>query len=393
MPTKIICRIKKSFPYIRLRGFLHSTGIIKPKGPKDYYISKISRKAPWVYISYIADPFYHLDDGEYLSKHQNKREAIAMVEVFNTLGYNVYVQDYFSKNDIPLINPQIILGHEPNMIRASKLYPDAKKIYYATGAYSEHQNNQIKLITDTFSKKYNCRIPYRRLVECSNPSYSITNAYKIADKILLIGSKFTVATFPEDIQKKITTIHQSTQYTREIDEIRYAPNNEFFFMGSSGNLLKGVSLLIEYFSEHNEFVLNLVGSLEEDVKKALQSKITPNIKLHGFMNVNSVEFIEIVNRCNFIIYPSGSEGMPGAVLNSMKLGLIPIVTKWSAFDEIEDYGYLMEEWNTESIDRGVKWGMTLTEKEVAERKKNCSNYVTQTYNIKKFQKEFEQIFI
>ena len=313
-----------------------------------------------------------------------------MVEVFNSLGYNVYVQDYYSNNSIPQINPQIIIGHEPNMIRASKLYPDAKKIYYATGAYSEHQNNQIKLITDIINKKYNCRIPYRRLVECSNPRYSILNAYKIADWVLLIGSKFTIATFPKEIQTKITTIHQSSQYTCEIDEMKLSPNNEFFFMGSSGNLLKGVSLLIEYFSEHPELVLNIVGSMEEDVKNALQKKITPNIKLHGFMNVNSVEFIEIVKRCNFIIYPSGSEGgVPGAVLNSMKLGLIPIVTKWSAFDEINDYGYLMEEWDTESIDKGVQWGETLTEKEVIERKKKCSNYVTQTYNINKYKKELE----
>ena len=72
----------------------------------------------------------------------------------------------------------------------------------------------------------------------------------------------------------------------------------------------------------------------------MKRKISPNIKLWGFMDINSDELTAIIDRCNFLIYPSGSEGgCPGAVINSMKKGLIPIVTPWAAFDGIEEYGF------------------------------------------------------
>ena len=37
----------------------------------------------------------------------------------------------------------------------------------------------------------------------------------------------------------------------------------------------------------------------------------------------------MVKKCSFHIFPSCSEGMPGAVITTMSLGIIPIVTKES----------------------------------------------------------------
>ena len=356
--------------------------------PKNYYISKVSRKAPWVYIAYISEVFYHLHDESILTLHQNMKEAIEMVNVFNEMGYNVYVQSYLSRDKIPRINPQIIIGHEPNMARASMLYPNAWKIYYATGSYGAHQNHQIKKMTDYVNQKYDSQIPYRRLVDDS-----IFESYKLADDILMIGSKYSQDTFPDKLIGKITRIHQSTQLLKVEKEIQYARPNEFFFMGSSGNLLKGIPLLLEYFSEHKELTLNIVGPIEEDVERALRRMMTNNIVFHGWLNVNSAEMAEIVSRCNFIVYPSGSEGgMPGAVLNSMKFGLIPIVTKWAAFDEIEDYGYLMNEWSTESIHQGIAWAMSMSAEMVLNYKIKCAEYVNQTYTLATYKKELSAFF-
>lgn len=65
-----------------------------------------------------------------------------------------------------------------------------------------------------------------------------------------------------------------------------------------------------------------------------------------------------------MIYPSGSEGMPGAVLNSMKKGLIPITTRWAAVDNIEELGFLMPSWSIDGIDVGVKWALSLSKDQV-----------------------------
>lgn len=377
----------------KIKALLCRLHILGDNSPKDFYISKVSRKAPWVYVAYITDVFYHRGNDALKNSHQNHREALAQVDVFNELGYNVYVQQYLSKRDIPNLKFDIVFGHEPNFVRAVEKNPDALKVHYVPGAYIDHRNGQIVRMTDYINKTYNSSIPYRRLLEYENPNHSSKFAYNLADKILMIGSKFTIETFPEDLHSKIVTIHQSTQLTHTIKDLDYAPSNEYFFMGSGGNLLKGISLLVEYFSKHPEYTINIVGPIEDDVKEALHHLLTDNIKCHGYVDVNSDKMVDIMKRCNFIIYPSGSEGMPGAVLNSMKNGLIPIVTRWAAFDEIEELGYVLEDWTVNAIDKGVIWSKSLSQNEVIDLKQKCSVYVENTYNISRYRKEFKDFFV
>lgn len=376
-----------------LRRVLRRLHILQNSGPKDYYISKFSRRAPWVYVAYITEVFYSQDDRSIQNRHQNQREALAQVEVFHELGYNVYVQFYLSDRPIPHRKFDIVFGHEPDFVRAALMNPDALKVHYVPGAYIDHRNGQIIKMTDAVNQKYHCSIPYRRLLEYANPDHSSKVAYEMADRILMIGSHFTVDTFPAHLHSKIVTIHQSTQSMANTDDIQYASPDEYFFMGSNGNLLKGVSLLIEYFVKHPEYVLHIVGPIEDDVMTTFKSIITDNIKFYGFVDVNSDEMSCIMNRCNFIIYPSGSEGMPGAVLNSMKHGLIPIVTKWAAFDEVGEYGYVLEDWTVDAIEKGVAWSRSLSPESVLDLKLKCAKYIYDTYTIERYKKEFKDFFI
>ena len=384
--NKIIHIVKNTFPYIRLRSFLHSTGIIKPKEPKDYYISKVSKDAPWTYVAYIASVFYHLEDDKFLDSHQNKREAIRIVNELNKLGYNVYVQEFTSTREIPVLkNVKIIFGHNPNLFRAAEKYPQALVIRYSTGSYYRHQNSQITKMTDYVNKKYHSNIPYRRMVQTGD---DVEKILKLSYKVLQVGSKYTISTYPDEYKNKICLIHQSTQVSRDI-EICDATENEFMYLGSSGNLLKGIPLLIDYFTQHEEVTLHIVGPMEADYMELIKEEVTSNIIFHGFMNVNDDEFIQIVKRCNFIIFPSGSEGCPGSVLCAMQFGLIPIVTPWAAFDEIKEYGYLMDDkWTVESVEKGVKWALSLQADERYKLKIKCKDYVREYYNLDRFGKEF-----
>jgi len=124
--------------------------IIKKINPeKQIFVSRIANSEKWVCVSYIADPFYHKGNKEYMSRHQNKKESLLIVDVFNELGYNVFVINHKYKKLPPSnINFDIIFGIEPNFEKLCVKYPFAWKIYYATGAYFEHQNSAIKKRTD-----------------------------------------------------------------------------------------------------------------------------------------------------------------------------------------------------------------------------------------------------
>lgn len=369
-----------------LYNILADQHLIKDIRPTDYYVSKISDDAPWVYSAYLASVFYHLDDQEYMNAHQSRREAVEMVRIWNQLGYNVYVQDVGTSRRLPnLSNVHIVFGHEPQMERASNKYKSPIRIYYATGAYHDHNNAMVKQMTDRINEQYSSNIPYRRLQQSHR-------SYDIATHMLMIGSRFTKETFPEPYRKRITIIHQSFQPTSYLCNVCYAPENEYFYMGSAGNMLRGVPLLVEYFIKHTDLTLHLVGPIEKDYYELIKGELTPNIIIHGSMDINSDAFRKIVARCNFVIYPSGSEGLSGSLLNSMKNGLIPIVTRWAAFDEINDYGHVLSDWSVTAIDEAMQWAIAIPKEKVTARKKACQEYVLNNFTIERFCSDFEDFF-
>ena len=346
--------------------------IIKP----DYVIKIVSDDAPWLYFAYLPHVFKHLKDKEYMSGHQNLMETVKMVEVFNHLGYNVYLQSYLSSRRLPKIYPEIVIGLEPNFNRASDKWPNAKKIYFATGAYWEHANKQIISMTDYINHKYGGIISYHRLTKPHQAS-------QMADYILQIGSSYTVRTYPNDVQGKIKCIDQSS--TAQVVEKQFAYENHFFFMASGGNVLKGVALLIEFFRVHPELTLHWVGPIDDDFNEVMKSQVTPNIKTYGFLNIESSTMKEIVSKCNFIIYPSGTEGgCPGAVINSMKMGLIPIVSPWAAFDGIEEVGFVMDDWSVKSVDLGINWALSKNQKEIEKLSKKSQEIASEKFSIERF---------
>lgn len=348
----------------------------------DLVIRKISDDAPWALVSYIPFALTHWYDDEFLDEHQSRREMFEIVRVLQKLGYNLYIVSPWSNPKLPEIDFKLVFGLEPAFCEACKKYPNAKKIYYATGAFVEHQNSMVRCLTDEFNTKYQSNIPYRRTAPENNAAY-------LADHILQIGSSYTIQTYPEELRNKVTTIHQSSQAIKTIENIAYAQENEFFFMSSGGNILKGVPQMIECFSKHPDKILHVVGPIEDDVKDAMKSVITDNIIFHGFMNVNSVEYLNVIKRCNFTVYPSCSEGMPGAVLNCMKNGLIPIVTQWSAFDEINEYGYVLDDVYPESIHKSLEWAESLCEDTIMRMKTKSKEYVERNYTMEKFASEYK----
>lgn len=348
------------------------------------YKSVISRHAPYVYISYISEIFYYKNDDKRLNQHQNKREALSMVTIFNQLGYNVFVQQSDSNLPLPNINVSLIFGIEPNFIQACKKWPNAIKIYYGTGSYYEFLNNQIINATDNFNNKYHCNLPYSRLVIPNESS-------KIADIILQIGSHFTIETYPEKQQNKIEIIHQSTLETQS-PITNYSTSNEFLFMASNANILRGLPFLFDYFSKNQNITLNIVGTIEPDFYEIIKNKHTPNIKLYGFLELMDIKLHNIISRCNFFIYPSGSEGLPGSVLHAMKMGLIPIVTRWAATDELNSFGYIFDNWNSESISNGIKWALSLSPEKICKLKKQNVEYINNNYNLYNYCKEFNYFF-
>lgn len=343
------------------------------------------------YVAYLSEPFNRQNDISYLNKHQNRRETLIIDKVFEQLNFST-VFERFDRISLKKSKYDLIFGLEPNFIIAVNNNPNSIKIYYATGAYWKHQNKMIKNRTKEFNKSHNCNISESRIVKAHNAS-------EIADYIIQIGSKFTIETYPQELRNKIITIRQSC-HTFNFDnfinrKLKYFQKNEFIWMGSKGSILKGLDLILDYFINHPNSVLHVIGPIDDDIFNFYKDKInkTDNIIIHGFLDLDSNKLEEIAIRSSFVVMPSGSEGMPGAVINMMKLGCIPIVTKYAAFDEIENYGFLIKDFTNESIQETIEKAQNHNKDEIKNLIVKNYEFSNKNFNLNNFEKDLKKALI
>lgn len=359
------------------------------KNKSQHTISSFKNKK-WVYISYIPEVFQKKNDARYMLAHQNRREQIIISKIFQKLGYNIKIAFYESQKECDDRLYDIIFGLEPNFVTMCKKNPKALKIYYATGANWVNRNKMIKERTDSFNIKNNTDIEYTRLVDPHE-------GYQIADHIIQIGSSYTVRTYPIDLRDKIKTINQSSNFIGKCNlkrKINEASQKEFMWFGSSGSILKGLDLVLDCFINKPEYKLHVVGPIDEKFKNHYDQilKRHNNIHLYGFLDTTSETFLNLAYRCAFNIFPSASEGgSPGSVITMMKLGVIPIVSKWAAFDTIQNYGYLLNDLTTTSIEKAIEWSSSLTTSELEDLIKRNISHSEQTWNLSNFEKEMQTL--
>ena len=170
---------------------------------------------------------------------------------------------------------------------------------------------------------------------------------------------------------------------------------DFMWFGSSGSILKGLDLVLEYFIENPQYNLHVVGPLDEEFIRFYQKQIEKclNITFYNFLDTSSKEFMNLAYLCAFNIFPSGSEGCPGSVITLMQMGVIPITSQWGAIDQIEHYGYLLPELSVEAISKAIEWGVTLPREEFHKIIEENISYSKNTWNLKRFENEFRSLLL
>lgn len=348
---------------------------------------KKSNGRKWIFVSYITEPFKRRKDKSNFHTHQNFQETLLIEELLDEMGLSQIFHHYSQPINFLRKKFDVVFGLEPNFLVMCKKNPQALKIYYATGAYYKHQNQMIISRTNDFRKKHGIDYPYVRLV-------SDHESAEAADYIFQIGSKHTIGTYPEQLRKKILIIDQTCHDFKSVDledKSKKSSKSDFIWFGSTGSILKGLDLVIEYFLHHPDLRLHIVGPVEEEFIRLYRDKMNQsnNFFTYGFLNVDSDEFRNVANKCAFLIYPSASEGCPGSVLNLQKLGVIPILSKWSSSDDIDQLGFMLKDLTVDSIGAGVEWAQSLNKEEMDRIMRKNHRYVIDKHNKSRFKSQFK----
>jgi glycosyltransferase involved in cell wall biosynthesis len=158
-----------------------------------------------------------------------------------------------------------------------------------------------------------------------------SKALRQFDSVFFIG-EMTGKQYPELKTKKGGSFVPNTgfDFLYSTGNLQKGPKS-FLFLGSAGQVFRGLDLVLEAFAKEPELQLYVCGPFlsESDFCELYRKELfsTPNIHPIGYIDVESSQFRELCERCAYSIYPTCAESQSGSVLVAMSAGVIPIATK------------------------------------------------------------------
>jgi glycosyltransferase involved in cell wall biosynthesis len=340
-----------------------------------------------VLISYITLPFRKRS-----LTHTNFFEATCAAKIFHELGYGVDVIFYDSlppnlkKYEIIYGFGRVFQAYFESPLSVQK---KIKTICYGTGFAIPTQNKAtLKRLKEVYAKKGVWLQKSARFVPPSFFDY-----YCFLDGIIALGNNECKKTY-EKFLKNVLVKEQSSLFfkTQNAFEIINNKNKNseksFLWFGSQGLIHKGLDLCLEYFSTRPDLTLHICGLIaqEEDFVQAYAKELfsLPNICIHGFVDLTSPDFKEILKSCDFVILPSCSEGGAPSVLAAVgNGGLIPVISKETSVSTGFEISIPQLHFS------GIEHAVLAAEKLSPQERKDCAlrnlNYVLQENNTHKYE--------
>ncbi len=283
-------------------------------------------------LVYMTAPFRR---GNMTFLHQTLWQCTEIARLLGEFGYNVDVIDFH--RDVRLAKAyDLIIDIHPGLNKSyqNHMTENCKKIVYCTGANVTFSNAaEQKRLDDLFMRK-GVRLRARRYFQPIERREMLS-----FDGVLLIGNSYTWRTYNEFGISSVSYIKNTGYDFPGQKDFSKKSSSKFLYMGSAGQVFRGLDLLLDIFSERPDLTLYVCAQLKAEsdfcalYKKELFN--TANIIPVGFVDIRSKNFAQIAAACSYMILPSAAEGMSGSVLVAMSAGIIPIVSRECGLEDDE----------------------------------------------------------
>lgn len=340
-----------------------------------------------VVISYLTWPFYEGFNSPRARGHTNAFEVIAMAEAYQQLGFSVDVIDYDHSSYIPPKDCVVAIDIHGQLEKWNSFLPQGcKRILHATGPHwLTYNRSEIERLAAIIQRRGVSLMPYRQV----NPARSI----EYADNVTVLGNEYTINSFAF-AKKPITRIPISSAYEFALPKGRNIEiaRKKFLWVGSFGMVQKGLDLVLEAFAQLPELSLTVCGrpEKESDFYTAYQKELlhTPNIHLHGWIDMASPDFQTIAQTHAAIVYPGAAEGGAGSVIHCMHAGMVPLCTREASVD-LNDFGVLIKQGNVSAVKEAVLKFVALPSHEVQQRAEASYEHVRKYHTREYFKKNYQ----
>ena len=326
---------------IRLVERLFSSEKIK----RDVFGTKRERR---VLLCYLPEAFKR---GKLPVYHSNFTECRVIAEAFDRLGYSVDCASR-GKQGIDYSRYDIVMGinccsYWNSFTSCESISP--QRIFYSVGAHTFFNFRVTAERSREFFANHGCwMLPSCHYVPGNGMNYYMS---QLSDAVILLGDSYLLEQYrlqdgSADNVHLLSAFHFTvTEPSTEKDFSRCCKNLLWF--GSSGMVHKGLDIAIDFAAQNPSYTLHICGGSRQE--KSFWEYYRPiidaheNIIYHGFVDIESQEFKEVLNECGILVNPSISEGGAVSVLNILGNGaLLPVYSRGTGLDlsavgvEVED---------------------------------------------------------
>jgi glycosyltransferase involved in cell wall biosynthesis len=339
-----------------------------------------------VVISYITWPFVEGVNSSKMRGHTNAYEVTVMAQVFLTLGFRVEICHYHDEKYFPPQDCKMAVDIHGNLERWD-LPQGCKKVLHATGPHWLFWNHAELSRLIGVRERHGISLRPQRHVKPSN-------AVEMADEVVVLGNDFTRGTFLFG-GKPVTRIPISSAYEFVWPEGKdfEKAKKKFLWVGSYGMVHKGLDLALDAFGCMPDLELTVCGRPEKEADffrlYERHLKQTSNIKLHGWLDMASPDFVEIARTHAAVIYPSSAEGGAGSVIHCMHAGMLPVCTTEASID-LGDFGVHVESASVESVQKACRAVAEMSSSEVERRARRAYEHVRREHTREKFRENYRK---
>jgi len=254
--------------------------------------------------------------------------SLEIARALNDLGYVVDMVSFYDKEFRPSRDYDLFVGHGSYNFRqiAEALAPTTPKVYYATGSY-------WRFFVQETEERYTRFCSSNRLSreEVGSRRDPLDQDYNlsIVDLLICMGEK-TAATFAS-AAKRIAPINNAAYLDDSLSGLSRDWENaskHFLYYGGTGNIVKGLDLLIEAFAQEPECHLHLYTPLEDEILRAYRRELSsPNIHYANHLRFSKKRFRQLIQSCAFSVQCGFTTGQTTSMIASMGYGLVPVMNR------------------------------------------------------------------
>jgi len=268
--------------------------------------------------------------------HQNEWQFRELARAVSEMGYNVDAIEFNERRPLVRRDYDLVIDIHPreHPIYEGHLAKGARRIAFITGSNPTFSNAAERArLADLMGRRGVGLMPRRTVPPFPK---AVLESF---DSMITFAGRDALATYSDFSLPPVYPLVNSGYDDVQPTEPERRDPTRFLFMGSVGQVHKGLDLLLEIFAKERDLSLVVCSMYEgeRDFARAYRDELskTPNIHGAGFMDLKSAAFRELQASCGAMILPSCSEGQSGCVTAALSFGIPCIASGICGVDEPE----------------------------------------------------------